>query len=78
MAKSRPVRLAARCAQFGIETVYQDLALIPALSMWRNFFLGREIKTRTGPVPHPRQGDDAQDHDGESARDGTDAPALAG
>ena len=22
----------------GIETVYQDLALIPALSMWRNFF----------------------------------------
>jgi simple sugar transport system ATP-binding protein len=28
----------------GIETVYQDLALIPALSMWRNFFLGRERK----------------------------------
>jgi simple sugar transport system ATP-binding protein len=34
---------------FGIETVYQDLALIPALSMWRNFFLGREIKIG----PHP-------------------------
>ena len=29
----------------GIETVYQDLALIPALSMWRNFFLGRELKS---------------------------------
>ncbi|WP_119270722.1 ATP-binding cassette domain-containing protein [Taklimakanibacter deserti] len=28
--------------RIGIETVYQDLALIPALSIWRNFFLGRE------------------------------------
>jgi len=33
----------------GIETVYQDLALIPALSMWRNFFLGRELKLGPGP-----------------------------
>ena len=30
----------------GIETVYQDLALVPLLSVARNFFLGREI---TGP-----------------------------
>jgi simple sugar transport system ATP-binding protein len=35
---------------FGIETVYQDLALIPTLSMWRNFFLGREIKAGPRPV----------------------------
>jgi simple sugar transport system ATP-binding protein len=34
----------------GIETVYQDLALIPALSIWRNFFLGRELKIRRWPV----------------------------
>jgi simple sugar transport system ATP-binding protein len=44
--RGQPVRFAsprdARSA--GIETVYQDLALIPALSMWRNFFLGRELK----------------------------------
>ena len=33
----------------GIETVYQDLALIPALSMWRNFFLGREIRVGSRP-----------------------------
>jgi simple sugar transport system ATP-binding protein len=33
----------------GIETVYQDLALIPVLSMWRNFFLGRELKTSAFP-----------------------------
>ena len=34
----------------GIETVYQDLALIPALSIWRNFFLGREIKIGRKPL----------------------------
>jgi simple sugar transport system ATP-binding protein len=33
----------------GIETVYQDLALVPALSMWRNFFLGRELKMGSRP-----------------------------
>ena len=27
----------------GIETVYQDLAIIDDLSLWRNFFLGREL-----------------------------------
>jgi simple sugar transport system ATP-binding protein len=34
----------------GIETVYQDLALIPALSIWRNFFLGRELKVGRWPL----------------------------
>ena len=34
----------------GIETVYQDLALIPALSIWRNFFLGRELKFGRWPL----------------------------
>lgn len=29
--------------KLGIETVYQDLALIPLMSVTRNFFLGREI-----------------------------------
>jgi len=33
----------------GIETVYQDLALIPELSIARNFFLGREMTKRIGP-----------------------------
>ena len=33
----------------GIETVYQDLALIPELSIARNFFLGRELTKQTGP-----------------------------
>lgn len=33
----------------GIETVYQDLALAPDLSIWANLFLGREI-TKSGPL----------------------------
>ena len=33
----------------GIETVYQDLALIPQLPVYQNLFLGHEI-TRLGPV----------------------------
>jgi len=37
-----------RVAQaFGIATVYQDLALAPLMSVWRNFFLANEI--RKGP-----------------------------
>jgi len=32
----------------GIATVYQDLALAPMMSVWRNFFLGNEV--RRGPL----------------------------
>jgi simple sugar transport system ATP-binding protein len=34
----------------GIATVYQDLAMIPLLSIWRNFFLGAEPCGRGGPL----------------------------
>jgi simple sugar transport system ATP-binding protein len=33
----------------GIETVYQDLALIPQLPVYQNLFLGHEV-TRLGPI----------------------------
>jgi simple sugar transport system ATP-binding protein len=33
----------------GIETVYQDLALAPDLSIWQNMFLGRELAV-SGPL----------------------------
>ncbi|WP_119275158.1 ATP-binding cassette domain-containing protein [Taklimakanibacter deserti] len=33
----------------GIATVYQDLALVPLMSVARNFFLGREPVRRVGP-----------------------------
>lgn len=35
--------------QLGIETVYQDLALVNLMPLWRNFFLGREIVKKIGP-----------------------------
>lgn len=34
----------------GIATVYQDLALVPLMSVARNFFLGREPTRRFGPI----------------------------
>jgi simple sugar transport system ATP-binding protein len=34
----------------GIATVYQDLATVPLMSIWRNFFLGSEPTRRVGPV----------------------------
>jgi len=33
----------------GIATVYQDLAVIPLMAIWRNFFLGSEPTTGKGP-----------------------------
>jgi simple sugar transport system ATP-binding protein len=35
----------AQARTLGIEAVYQDLALIDELSLWRNFFLGRELRS---------------------------------
>jgi simple sugar transport system ATP-binding protein len=34
----------------GIATVYQDLAMIPLMSIWRNFFLGSEPTKGVGPL----------------------------
>ncbi len=34
----------------GIATVYQDLAMIPLMSVTRNFWMGREPKKRIGPL----------------------------
>jgi simple sugar transport system ATP-binding protein len=33
----------------GIATVYQDLAMVPLMSIWRNFFLGAEPRKGVGP-----------------------------
>ena len=33
----------------GIATVFQDLATIPLMSIWRNFFIGNEVKKGWGP-----------------------------
>jgi simple sugar transport system ATP-binding protein len=42
--EGRPVSFASpgEALALGIATVYQDLAVIPLMSIWRNFFLGSE------------------------------------
>lgn len=34
----------------GIATVYQDLAVVPLMPVWRNFFLGSEVTKGHGPL----------------------------
>ncbi len=34
----------------GIATVYQDLAVVPLMEVWRNFFLGSELRKGTYPL----------------------------
>jgi simple sugar transport system ATP-binding protein len=34
----------------GIATVYQDLAVVALMPVWRNFFLGNEVRRGVGPV----------------------------
>ncbi|GAA1737609.1 ATP-binding cassette domain-containing protein [Aeromicrobium alkaliterrae] len=34
----------------GVATVYQDLAVVPLMPVWRNFFLGSELTKGRGPL----------------------------
>lgn len=47
----RPLRLSnpREALGLGIATVYQDLAMLPLMSVWRNFFLGSEPTKGRGP-----------------------------
>ncbi|GAB2787754.1 ATP-binding cassette domain-containing protein [Amycolatopsis magusensis] len=47
-----PVRFASprEALDRGIATVYQDLAVVPLMSVWRNFFLGSEPTRGFGPI----------------------------
>jgi len=47
--KKVEIRSPKEARDLGIETVYQDLALIPIMSISRNFFLGREPVVQVGP-----------------------------
>ncbi len=46
----KPIRLRSRADSeaVGIETIYQDIALVDSMSITRNIFMGREITTRAG------------------------------
>jgi simple sugar transport system ATP-binding protein len=41
----------------GIATVFQDLATVPLMSIWRNFFLGSEPTVGVGPLRRVNVGD---------------------
>ncbi len=50
--EGNPVRITSPhdARDLGIETVYQDLALVPLMSIARNFWLGQELTRNIGPV----------------------------
>jgi simple sugar transport system ATP-binding protein len=50
MGKDVAFRTPADARAMGIEAVYQDLAIVEQLSLWRNFFLGKEIVRNIGPL----------------------------
>ncbi|WP_410571664.1 ATP-binding cassette domain-containing protein [Amycolatopsis sp. cmx-4-61] len=51
LVEGEPVRFSSprEALDRGIATVYQDLAVVPLMSVWRNFFLGSEPTTGFGP-----------------------------
>ncbi len=50
--EGQPVRIKSprQARTMGIETCYQDLALVNLMSITRNFFLGRELARKVGPI----------------------------
>ena len=50
MGKDVRFKTPADARAIGIEAVYQDLAIVEQLSLWRNFFLGKEIVRKVGPL----------------------------
>ena len=52
LMESRPVSFASprEALAAGIATVFQDLAMVPLMSVTRNFYLGREPLKRIGPL----------------------------
>src|ERR1044072_6993195 len=51
LVEGEPVKFASprEALDRGIATVYRDLAVVPLMSVWRNFFLGSEPTTGFGP-----------------------------
>ncbi len=52
----RPIELGSRreSAELGIETIYQDAALVDTMSVVRNIFMGRELTNRLGFLDHSK------------------------
>ncbi|KUN80906.1 ATP-binding cassette domain-containing protein [Streptomyces griseoruber] len=52
LVDGQPVRFSTprEALDKGIATVYQDLATVPLMPVWRNFFLGSEMTRGSGPL----------------------------
>jgi simple sugar transport system ATP-binding protein len=52
LVEGNPTRFSSprEARERGIATVFQDLATVPLMSIWRNFFLGSEPTKRVGPL----------------------------
>ena len=51
------LRSVTHARSLGIDTVYQDLALVPGLSVYHNMFLKREVKRRLVGIPFTNDGE---------------------
>jgi simple sugar transport system ATP-binding protein len=60
----------------GIATVYQDLAVVPLMPVWRNFFLGSELRKGIGPVKMLAADDMRATTKAELAKMGIDLPDV--
>ena len=49
----------SKARELGIETVYQERALCEKQSIWRNMFMGRELRSRWGLLDVPRMREEA-------------------
>ena len=58
--REQTIRSVDHARSLGIDTVYQDLALVPSLSVAHNMFLKRELVRGFGPVQVAGQRADAQ------------------
>jgi simple sugar transport system ATP-binding protein len=52
LVEGKPVRFDSprEARELGVATVFQDLATVPLMSIWRNFFLGSEPTMGSGPL----------------------------
>jgi simple sugar transport system ATP-binding protein len=55
--KKTSIRNRADSEAAGIETIYQDIALVDSMSITRNIFMGREITDRFGFMEHKKMRD---------------------
>jgi simple sugar transport system ATP-binding protein len=55
--KTTQIRCRADSEAAGIETIYQDIALVDSMSITRNIFMGRELTSRFGFMDHKKMRD---------------------